>query len=152
MIRRPPRSTRTDTLFPYTTLVRSDPTPPHVSPTASGPVRAGARPPRRAERHGGRLVMPAADAHHLDRPIDPSDHALGSAQAGISLVEYGSYACPHCRAANRVIADLRDRFGDQLRYLFLDRPFTGTPLAPRPPVRGETVSAEHPPATQQPKR
>src|SRR3546814_20735723 len=24
MIRRPPRSTRTDTLFPYTTLVRSD--------------------------------------------------------------------------------------------------------------------------------
>src|SRR3546814_16981070 len=26
MIRRPPRSTRTDTLFPYTTLVRSPPT------------------------------------------------------------------------------------------------------------------------------
>src|SRR3546814_12604953 len=26
MIRRPPRSTRTDTLFPYTTLFRSDPT------------------------------------------------------------------------------------------------------------------------------
>src|SRR3546814_5300597 len=29
MIRRPPRSTRTDTLFPYTTLFRS--TPPHGS-------------------------------------------------------------------------------------------------------------------------
>src|SRR3546814_4046935 len=27
MIRRPPRSTRTDTLFPYTTLFRSGPTP-----------------------------------------------------------------------------------------------------------------------------
>src|SRR3546814_6756784 len=27
MIRRPPRSTRTDTLFPYTTLFRSDQTP-----------------------------------------------------------------------------------------------------------------------------
>src|SRR3546814_20364977 len=27
MIRRPPRSTRTDTLFPYTTLCRSDPSP-----------------------------------------------------------------------------------------------------------------------------
>src|SRR3546814_17271528 len=27
MIRRPPRSTRTDTLFPYTTLVRSMPPP-----------------------------------------------------------------------------------------------------------------------------
>src|SRR3546814_5695900 len=28
MIRRPPRSTRTDTLFPYTTLFRSDPVRP----------------------------------------------------------------------------------------------------------------------------
>src|SRR3546814_3223174 len=28
MIRRPPRSTRTDTLFPYTTLFRSTPRPP----------------------------------------------------------------------------------------------------------------------------
>src|SRR3546814_9764586 len=28
MIRRPPRSTRTDTLFPYTTLFRSCPRPP----------------------------------------------------------------------------------------------------------------------------
>src|SRR3546814_10996374 len=31
MIRRPPRSTRTDTLFPYTTLFRSAPTPPPSS-------------------------------------------------------------------------------------------------------------------------
>src|SRR3546814_4345412 len=29
MIRRPPRSTRTDTLFPYTTLFRSNPDPQH---------------------------------------------------------------------------------------------------------------------------
>src|SRR3546814_9665695 len=29
MIRRPPRSTRTDTLFPYTTLFRSDQLPQH---------------------------------------------------------------------------------------------------------------------------
>src|SRR3546814_8548942 len=30
MIRRPPRSTRTDTLFPYTTLFRSEPDEPDV--------------------------------------------------------------------------------------------------------------------------
>src|SRR3546814_5088427 len=30
MIRRPPRSTRTDTLFPYTTLFRSHPTAAHA--------------------------------------------------------------------------------------------------------------------------
>src|SRR3546814_5443085 len=40
MIRRPPRSTRTDTLFPYTTLFRSVPVPRgHASPRVS---RAGA--------------------------------------------------------------------------------------------------------------
>src|SRR3546814_4078516 len=32
MIRRPPRSTRTDTLFPYTTLFRSDRLPPAGDP------------------------------------------------------------------------------------------------------------------------
>src|SRR3546814_57443 len=38
MIRRPPRSTRTDTLFPYTTLFRSTPTEP-TAPTAPKPTR-----------------------------------------------------------------------------------------------------------------
>src|SRR3546814_3284339 len=43
MIRRPPRSTRTDTLFPYTTLFRSAGEPPRVADnpplTTSGPIR-----------------------------------------------------------------------------------------------------------------
>src|SRR3546814_7034104 len=41
MIRRPPRSTRTDTLFPYTTLFRSpDPPATHRSPRRIGGDRA----------------------------------------------------------------------------------------------------------------
>src|SRR3546814_1566876 len=36
MIRRPPRSTRTHTLFPYTTLFRSDPDPADVDHATSG--------------------------------------------------------------------------------------------------------------------
>src|SRR3546814_20508975 len=42
MIRRPPRSTRTDTLFPYTTLFRSTTSKVHtalrIAPAYSGPV------------------------------------------------------------------------------------------------------------------
>ena len=42
----------------------------------------------------------------LDRPVDNDyDHTLGPENTEITLVEYGSYACPHCRAANeRIVA------------------------------------------------
>src|SRR3546814_2923032 len=58
MIRRPPRSTRTDTLFPYTTLFRSAPGVcggPHPPP--SGTARRRRRPPcaRRSEEHTSEL-------------------------------------------------------------------------------------------------
>src|SRR3546814_18729403 len=45
MIRRPPRSTRTDTLFPYTTLFRSGYRPPELFWATSVPMKI-ARPPR----------------------------------------------------------------------------------------------------------
>src|SRR3546814_2883992 len=46
MIRRPPRSTRTDTLFPYTTLFRSPECPPIPPPdrTSSTPLPPPSRP------------------------------------------------------------------------------------------------------------
>lgn len=68
----------------------------------------------------------------LDRPVDPqSEHLLGDADAPIVLVEYGSYACPYCRAANERISDVRDEFGDRLLYVFRHRPLPGNPLARR---------------------
>src|SRR6056297_3747091 len=54
MIRRPPRSTRTDTLFPYTTLFRSDPklTMPSMSPQIqTGPRLNSLIPSFRSEEH-----------------------------------------------------------------------------------------------------
>src|SRR3546814_10154866 len=60
MIRRPPRSTRTDTLFPYTTLFRSGLPRPrrHLPGRGRGVVggRPGAHPGgARAHRHAGLL-------------------------------------------------------------------------------------------------
>src|SRR3546814_5178129 len=75
MIRRPPRSTRTDTLFPYTTLFRSNrnyrpdnsqgpyrrPPEPRTAPAPwqrphfQGRVPARARPLRRSEEHTSEL-------------------------------------------------------------------------------------------------
>src|SRR3546814_8610875 len=56
MIRRPPRSTRTDTLFPYTTLFRSErrrlrpPDGRQARPAGTRPPRHG-RPPGRQRLH-----------------------------------------------------------------------------------------------------
>src|SRR3546814_3118852 len=85
MIRRPPRSTRTDTLFPYTTLFRSTriaaqpqvenwdeqkgnqgskaytPYHHHADGAARGRTRTGGEHLRQRPRHGG-------DRGHQDRP------------------------------------------------------------------------------------
>src|SRR3546814_1467296 len=53
MLRRPPRSTRTDTLFPYTTLVRSE-------PLDRARAHAAERPPRADREHAPRVT---ADRH-----------------------------------------------------------------------------------------
>ena len=74
----------------------------------------------------------AAIANRLDRSVDDAvDHTLGPDRAQITLVEYGSYACPFCRAANERIAEVRDQLGERLRYVFRHRPLTGSDLALR---------------------
>lgn len=59
-------------------------------------------------------------------PVDPArDHILGRAAADITLVEYGSYACKYCHAAHEVVANVRDRLGDRMRYVFRHLPVRG---------------------------
>src|SRR3546814_15742753 len=64
MIRRPPRSTRTDTLFPYTTLFRSRP-----HDLLRHQVDRGQRAPgRRVARHAEE-VEPRLDTHRERRAV-----------------------------------------------------------------------------------
>src|SRR3546814_1216093 len=64
MIRRPPRSTRTDTLFPYTTLFRSHPAHQHAAGDRTGEhseaaddfeKAVGPQPRNRSEEHTSEL-------------------------------------------------------------------------------------------------
>src|SRR3546814_12854827 len=72
MIRRPPRSTRTDTLFPYTTLFRSverhDQPQPHAD--ADQPVRL-LEPQRRREIFGMARDSDAQQHGGRGRPAEP---------------------------------------------------------------------------------
>ena len=68
----------------------------------------------------------------LDPPVDASrDHVLGPPDAEMTLVEYGSYACPHCHAVHEVVEGLRSRFGDRMRYVFRHLPVAGSDAASR---------------------
>src|SRR3546814_18695283 len=68
MLRRPPRSTRTDTLFPYTTLFRSHPRVGRRRRALFDPVgveglHAGARAPPRRQRAVGQRRARRSEEH-----------------------------------------------------------------------------------------
>ena len=89
---------------------------------------------RRAQ---SRVALPLAD---LDVPVDPArDHVRGSADAGVTLVQYGDYECPYCRSASLVIPRLLERFGDDLR--FVSRHFPLPDVHPNAALAAEAAEA-----------
>lgn len=57
-------------------------------------------------------------------PINPQDHAQGSASAPATLVEYGDYECPYCGEFNAILAEVQPKLGDKLRLVFRNFPLT----------------------------
>ena len=57
-------------------------------------------------------------------PVREADHALGAAQAPVTLVEYGDFECPHCRQAYPIVKELQHRMGPRLRFVFRHFPLT----------------------------
>src|SRR3546814_11185435 len=85
MIRRPPRTTRTDTLFPYTTLFRSDPLHPHHprrhrrrSRTSGARLARGRPAAGRSSRHPG--AGPRCGGHPVRDRIGPLRFRGGTAR------------------------------------------------------------------------
>src|ERR687894_430431 len=54
----------------------------------------------------------------LDPPIGPEDHVRGRPDAPYELVMYGDFECPYCAAAQSILARVRSRLGDRLRFAF----------------------------------
>src|SRR3546814_5229454 len=85
MIRRPPRSTRTDTLFPYTTLFRS---PPDLPNLVLAPGSRGLGDPRVGRTRAAHLRKLHEDPDHAWRRADANDpgrvrdQAAGAAGTG----------------------------------------------------------------------
>lgn len=59
----------------------------------------------------------------LADPVDPErDHIRGPVDAPLTLVEYADYECPFCAAVTGVIDEVRQHFGDDLRYVMRHLP------------------------------
>jgi protein-disulfide isomerase len=61
----------------------------------------------------------------LALPVSPDrDHIRGPVDAAVTLVEYGDYECPFCGAAHLVVEAVRDRMGDDLRFVYRHFPLS----------------------------
>jgi protein-disulfide isomerase len=72
-----------------------------------------------------RQYMSEVRVARLGMPVGERDHVQGPATAPVTLVEYGDYECPYCRAAMPIVQELQQLLGDQLRYVFRHFPLTG---------------------------
>ena len=71
-------------------------------------------------RADAQTSLPLSD---LTEPVDPvHDHIRGSADAPVTLVEYGDYECPHCGRAAPVVRALLEKFDGRVRFVFRHLP------------------------------
>jgi protein-disulfide isomerase len=60
----------------------------------------------------------------LTSPVSARDHAQGTENAPLTLVEYGDYQCPYCGAAYPVVKQVQKALGKKLRFVFRNFPLT----------------------------
>lgn len=51
-------------------------------------------------------------------PPEPTDHALGSEHARVTVIEYGDFECPNCKMAAPTPKLLLEKFPGAMRFLF----------------------------------
>jgi protein-disulfide isomerase len=76
-------------------------------------------------------------------PLNSADHVLGPASATVTVIEYGDFECPYCRAAYPAVKILLKRFQDRVRFVFRHFPVVEMhPHAERAAESAETAGAQ----------
>jgi protein-disulfide isomerase len=80
----------------------------------------------------------------LVSPVDETrDHIHGSAEAPVTLVQYGDYECPYCGEAYPIIKEIQARMGERLRFVFRNFPIsTSHPHAEQAAEAAEAADAQ----------
>ncbi len=81
--------------------------------------------------------------HALTVPVSSRDHIRGELSARFTLVEYGDYECPYCRASHPVVKDVERRLEGQLCFAFRHFPIVNAhPHALRAAEAAEAAGAQ----------
>jgi len=76
-------------------------------------------------------------------PIQPDDHVQGSAEARLTLVEYGDYQCPPCGELFVTIRKLHEQLADDVRIVYRHYPLSGLhPFAQAAAEAAEAAGAQ----------
>ena len=87
--------------------------------------------------------MSRAAGPQLKPPVSDRDQAQGGADAGVTLVEYGDYECPHCGRAYPIVKAVQKRMGSRLRFVFRNFPLSNAhPHAELAAVATEAASEQ----------
>src|SRR4051794_34369579 len=71
------------------------------------------------------LARTAEDILDLAADVDPErDHIRGAPDAPVTVLEYGDFECTYCGKAGRVIRELLETFGDDVRFVWRHLPLT----------------------------
>jgi protein-disulfide isomerase len=79
------------------------------------------------------------EANLLCEAVTEADHAVGPADAAITIVEYGDYECPDCLNAFPIMEEVRKRLGGRMRFVF--RHFPQSSIHPRASAAAEAAEA-----------
>jgi protein-disulfide isomerase len=79
----------------------------------------------------------------LTPPVEDIDHIRGYADAPLELVMFGDFECPYCLAAQPAVRRVRDRLGDELRFVFRHFPIRSRhPMAQAAAEASESAAAQ----------
>jgi uncharacterized OsmC-like protein/predicted DsbA family dithiol-disulfide isomerase len=78
----------------------------------------------------------------LSEPVGPNDHARGPASAEVTLVEYGDFACPACRATYGTVRELLNASPD-VRFVFRANPRSHLFPDAEPAAEAAEIAAAH---------
>ena len=73
--------------------------------------------------------------------ITAADHARGSADARVTLVQYGDFECPFARQVHQIVRDVQERFPGDVRIVFRHFPLRYHANALNAAMAAEAVAA-----------